>query len=76
MLQAANFAAPAADTWTLPMEFATWVARMRTPELRVNAIRDVLARAAEEARLHFRMQPDGSFNLDVAWMQTQPRTQT
>ena len=75
LLQAAGFAAPESDTWTLPMEFATWVARMRTPELRVNAIRDVLARATEEARRHFRMQTDGSFNLDVAWMQTQPRTQ-
>ena len=73
MLQAADFAAPESDAWTLPMEFATWVARMRTPELRVNAIRDVLARAAEEARLHFAVQPDGSFNLDVAWMKTQPR---
>lgn len=73
MLESANFATPATDTWILQMEFATWVARMRTPQLRANAIRDVLASAAEEARQHFQMQPDGSFNLDVAWMQTRPR---
>ena len=75
MLQAADFAPPAVDTWTLPMEFATWVLRMRTPALRVEAIRDVLARAADEATRHFRIQSDGSFKLDVAWLQTQPRTQ-
>lgn len=73
MLEAAHFAAPAIDTWVLPMEFATWVSRMRTSEVRVHAIRDVWARAAQEVQRHFRVQPDGSFHLDVAFMQTQPR---
>ncbi|SCC91464.1 conserved hypothetical protein [Thiomonas sp. X19] len=70
MLQAAGFAAPETDRWTLPMVFDTWVARMRTPTLRVQAIRDVLAQAAAEARRHFQVQPDGSFLLDVAWMRS------
>lgn len=72
-LQAAGFDAPTIDTWTLRMEFAVWVARMRTPEVRVSAIRDVLARAAEEARLHYAIGADSSFDLDVAWFSTQPR---
>ena len=70
MLQAAGFAAPETQRWTLPMVFDTWVARMRTPALRVQAIRDVLAQAAAEARSHFQVQPDGSFLLDAAWMQS------
>ncbi|MHB0920316.1 MAG: class I SAM-dependent methyltransferase [Thiomonas delicata] len=73
MLQAAGFAAPASDSWTLPMEFAGWTARMRTPALRADAVRDVLAHAAQEARQHFDVKPDGSFRLDVAWLQARPR---
>jgi ubiquinone/menaquinone biosynthesis C-methylase UbiE len=70
MLEAAGFAAPEADAWKLPLEFGPWVARMETSELRVKAVRDVLAKAAEEARRHFEVQADGSFKLDVAWIET------
>jgi ubiquinone/menaquinone biosynthesis C-methylase UbiE len=72
MLQAAGFDAPHADGWTLPMAFDTWVARMRTPALRVQAIRDVWDRAAAQAKQHFQVQADGSFLLNVAWLQSRP----
>ncbi|MDD4886929.1 MAG: class I SAM-dependent methyltransferase, partial [Thiomonas sp.] len=72
LMQQAGFAAPSMDGWSLTMEFDSWVARMRTPELRVQAIRDVWARASQEAREAMRVQPDGSFDLSVAWMQTHP----
>jgi len=72
MLQQTGFAVPRTDNWTLTMEFGSWVARMRTPELRVQAIRDVFAQAPQEARAAFRVQTDSSFDLPVAWMQTQP----
>lgn len=74
MLHAAGFGEPATDAWTLRMEFDVWVARMRTPEVRVKAIRDVLAHAAEEAKAHFQIKDDNSFDLYVAWMQTRPLT--
>ena len=70
LLEQAGFAAPDTDVWTLTMDFASWVARMRTPELRVQAIRDVLAKAPQEARHAMNIQADGSFDLPVAWMQT------
>ncbi|MGC9236987.1 MAG: class I SAM-dependent methyltransferase [Thiomonas sp.] len=73
LLRQAGFAVPRTDDWALTMEFASWVARMRAPELRVQAIRDVFAQAPQEARAAFRLQSDGSFDLPVAWMQTQPR---
>jgi ubiquinone/menaquinone biosynthesis C-methylase UbiE len=72
LLRQAGFNAPQSDTWVLTMEFASWVARMRTPELRAQAIRAVFAQAPQEAREAMRVQPDGSFDLPVAWMQTQP----
>ncbi|OIQ71259.1 putative methyltransferase YcgJ [mine drainage metagenome] len=70
MLQDAGFVAPETSSWMLTMDFVPWVARMRTPELRVQAIRDVFAHSAQEARDYFRLQADGSFDLPVAWMQT------
>jgi len=70
MLETAGFTAPEADVWKLPLEFASWVARMETSELRAKAVRDVLSKAAEEARRHFDVQADGSFNLDVAWLRS------
>ena len=73
MLEAADFAKPVIHSWTLPMEFASWVARMRTSDLRAHAIRNIWACAAEEAQSHFQVRADGSFQLDVAWLQTQPR---
>jgi ubiquinone/menaquinone biosynthesis C-methylase UbiE len=72
MLASAGFDPPAHDAWTLPMEFAAWVERMDTSELRVKAVRDVLAKAAEEARRQFDVKPDGSFRLDAAWLETRP----
>lgn len=69
MFRGAGFRTPAADTWTLPAEFASWTARMRTPELRAQAIRDVFDGAPAEARAHFSVQSDGSFSLDVAWLE-------
>lgn len=69
MLQDAGFSVPReSDTWKLRMVFDTWVARMRTPEVRVAALRDVLGNAPEEAKQHFSIGPDASFDIDVAWL--------
>lgn len=74
MLQAAGFRAPNVDTWALRMDFDSWTARMNTPQLRAQAIRSVFDEAAAETRDHFRVEPDGSFAIDVAWMQATGRT--
>lgn len=69
MFRDAGLQPTAPETWTLPIAFAEWTARMRTSELRAQAIRDVFERAPAEARQHFQVQADGSFRIDVAWMQ-------
>ncbi len=38
---------------------------MRTPESLVTAIRVVQESASEEVKLHFELQPDGSFTSDI-----------
>ncbi|MGE5522866.1 MAG: class I SAM-dependent methyltransferase [Rhodospirillaceae bacterium] len=70
MLREAGFGIPQCETWKLRMEFETWVTRMRTPDVRVHAIRDVLAHAVDEVKRYFSVGNDGSFDIDIAWMET------
>ena len=52
-------------TWRLRMDFPVWIARMRTPEEKVKAIRALQIAASAETKAHFAIEPDGSFLLDV-----------
>jgi ubiquinone/menaquinone biosynthesis C-methylase UbiE len=70
MLQAAGFAAPIADSWKLPLEFSTWVARIGTPAVRIAALQAVFADLSDEARSYLGVGSDGSFAIEAAWMQT------
>jgi ubiquinone/menaquinone biosynthesis C-methylase UbiE len=46
--------------------FASWVERMRTPKVQVDAIRALQQAASQSVAQYFALAPDGSFNLDVA----------
>ncbi|CAM2192025.1 SAM-dependent methyltransferase [Paraburkholderia kururiensis] len=61
----AGFEAKVRERWRIPIEFATWIARMRTPEVRAAAIRSLWASAPDEVRQYFEVQEDGSFKLDA-----------
>lgn len=65
-LAEAGFAVGAVTRRRLHLEFASWVARMRTPETHVQAIRSLHGRMAREVIEHFSVEPDGSFMLDTA----------
>ncbi len=69
-MRGAGMEKPAVDTWTLPIDFATWTARMKTPDIRTQAIRHVIDAAPDEVRDHFQMQANHDFRLDIAWMET------
>lgn len=47
------------------LEFAMWIERMRTPPVRAEAIRSLQALASDRVTRHFRIEPDGSFSIDV-----------
>lgn len=49
----------------LRLDFASWVARIRTPELHVAAIRSLFAGASADVAGHFEFEPDGSFTVDT-----------
>jgi SAM-dependent methyltransferase len=48
------------------LDFATWIARMRTPQVQVDAIRALQAAVSAEITGYFETAPDGSFSIDVA----------
>lgn len=53
----------------LRLEFASWVERMRTPKLQVDAIRALQAAVSPSVTRYFATEPDGSFCIDVALFQ-------
>ena len=61
LFTAAGFEASIRERWRIDIEFNSWVARMRTPEPRVVAIRSMWAGAPDEVRQYFDVQEDGSF---------------
>jgi ubiquinone/menaquinone biosynthesis C-methylase UbiE len=69
MFDAANFAPPRAHRWRLEMEFDSWVARIRTPPARVDALKVVLDELPAEARDYFAVRPDRSFEVDSGWLE-------
>ncbi|HWW65885.1 MAG TPA: methyltransferase domain-containing protein [Sphingomonadaceae bacterium] len=64
-LTRAGFQVQSIRTWQLRMDYPTWIARMRTPEDHVRAIRSLQKAASRDVVEHFAIEADGSFLLDV-----------
>lgn len=65
MLTAAGFIAQTLRARRLLLEFDSWVARMRTPEVFIHAIRALQQQMSDEVRQHFAIQDDGTFTSDI-----------
>jgi SAM-dependent methyltransferase len=63
LLSAAGFEGTAHHSWPVRIDFASWVARMRTPASRVAVIREVQDEAPAEVRQALAVEPDGSFTF-------------
>ena len=68
-LRRSGFVVRGVRTSRLRLDFASWIARMRTPEDNVRAIRALQSVAADETRAYFGIEADGSFLLDVALLE-------
>ncbi|MDQ8035965.1 MAG: class I SAM-dependent methyltransferase [Pedobacter sp.] len=66
LLNEAGFIVQDVKLRRLRMEFASWIARMRTPAVFANAIRQLQQTAPAEVREHFSLEADGSFTIDSA----------
>jgi ubiquinone/menaquinone biosynthesis C-methylase UbiE len=71
LFQQAGFKAQVRSRWRLPLQFDTWVARMRTPPELVTAIRSLWTNAPDEVREYFAVQDDGSFELDALMVEAE-----
>ncbi|WP_061708090.1 class I SAM-dependent methyltransferase [Pseudenterobacter timonensis] len=69
MLTEAGLIAQSVITDRLPLEFSSWVARMRTPEALSKAIRLYQQSASAEVNAYFELQEDGSFTSDTIMVQ-------
>jgi ubiquinone/menaquinone biosynthesis C-methylase UbiE len=68
-----GFAIQTTRTWRIPVQFDSWIARMRTPPDLERAIRALQVCACDQVREHFRIQSDGSFELDALMVETLAR---
>lgn len=66
LMEAAGLTPEALGQWPLRLDFASWTARMRTPEPAAAQIRALFDGAASEIRALFRVEPDHSFTLQTA----------
>lgn len=57
MFEQAGFAARPIFIWDLAIDFADWVARMQTPDLETQAIRNLFDGAPDEVRARFNLAP-------------------
>ena len=64
-LARSGFAASGLTARRVRLEFAVWTERTKTPELYVNAIRNLQTQASAPVRSHFAIGEDGSFELDT-----------
>jgi ubiquinone/menaquinone biosynthesis C-methylase UbiE len=56
----------------LRLDFASWVARIQTPELHQQAIRSLQQRMSSDIAEHFEFADDGSFTLDTMSIVAKP----
>jgi len=54
------------SAFRIRIDFAAWIARMRTPPVMEAAIRALQAAASADVRRHFAIEADGSFAMDTA----------
>jgi len=53
----------------LQLEFSSWIARMRTPETLVAAIRAYQQSASDEVKRYYALEDDGSFSSDIIFIE-------
>lgn len=53
----------------LQLEFSSWIERMHTPAVMVDAIRAYQQSASEEVQRYYAQQPDGSFSTDIIFIE-------
>jgi SAM-dependent methyltransferase len=72
MLRAAGFRPGTVTLRRLPLDFASWCARMRVAPAMASAIRAVQKAMSADVVRHFDIKDDGAFTIDVATIEAEP----
>jgi ubiquinone/menaquinone biosynthesis C-methylase UbiE len=72
MLSRAGFVPGHETLRRLRLDFASWIARMATPQDDVAAIRRLQQRAPDSVRAYFALEDDGTFTLDTLTIEAEP----
>ena len=72
-LQRAGFFLDGVEMFRIRIEYASWIARMRTPKVNADAIRALEQAMPETVARYFNLGADGSFDLDIALFKTTKR---
>ena len=67
-LEAAGFVVKETTIGRLRLDFASWVARIGTPQLHIQVLRSLHERMPQEVADYFQLEPDGSFTVDTMVM--------
>jgi SAM-dependent methyltransferase len=62
----AGFLSASVSPFRLRIDFSSWVERMNTPRLQIEAIRALQTTVSAVSTRHFETEADGSFHIDVA----------
>jgi ubiquinone/menaquinone biosynthesis C-methylase UbiE len=65
LLESAGFAIEGETLRRLPLDFASWIARMNTPPALAEVIRALHTEMADEVRAYFELTPAGDFTVDT-----------
>lgn len=72
LLTAAGFKPGAPKLRRIRMEFASWVARMATPEVNIKAIRALQSTMPRDVADYFELEAEGSFTIDAMTIEASP----
>jgi ubiquinone/menaquinone biosynthesis C-methylase UbiE len=72
MLRGAGFRPGAVTMRRLPLDFASWIARMRVAPAMAQSIRAVQSAMSADVVRHFDIKDDGAFTIDVATIEAEP----
>jgi ubiquinone/menaquinone biosynthesis C-methylase UbiE len=72
-LERAGFFVDGTEMFRIRLDFASWIARMRTPKVQADAIRALEQAMPENVARYFNMGADGSFDLDIAFVRATKR---
>ena len=66
MMRCAGFQASLLETWSMPLDFSDWIARMETPPAAVAELKTLMTNAPASVRERYALRANGDWSIPVA----------